>query len=62
LYASPNIIRVMKTRRMRWMGHVARIGEAKNVGRVLIRKTEGRNRLEDLGVDGRIILQWTLVK
>jgi hypothetical protein len=36
LYSSPSIIRKMKTRRMRWEGHVARIGEKKNAYRLLV--------------------------
>jgi hypothetical protein len=38
LYSSPNIIRQIKSRRMRWAGHVARMGERRNVYRVLMRK------------------------
>jgi hypothetical protein len=42
LYSSPSIIRIMKARRMRWVGHVARMGEKRNVYRLLVRKAEGR--------------------
>ena len=42
LYSSPNIVRVIKSRRMRWAGHVARIGEGRGVYRVLVGKSEGR--------------------
>jgi len=56
LYASPNIVRVIKSRRMRWAGHVARMGEEREVYRVLVGKLEGRRPLGDLGVDGWIIL------
>jgi hypothetical protein len=45
LYSSPNIIRQIKSRRMRWAGHVARIGEERNVYRVLMRKPEGKRPL-----------------
>jgi len=41
LYSSPNIFRVIKSRRMRWVGHVARMGEGRGVYRVLVRKPEG---------------------
>ena len=41
LYSLPNIVRV-KPRRMRWAGHVARIGEGRGVHRVLVRKPEGK--------------------
>ena len=43
LYASPNIIRVIKSRRLRWAGHVARMTERRGAGRVLMRKF-GRRR------------------
>ena len=42
LYSSPNIVRVIKLRRMRWTGHVARMGEERGVYRVLVGKPEGR--------------------
>jgi hypothetical protein len=45
LYCSPNVIRVTKSRRMRWAGHVKRIGEGKNVYRVLVGKPEGERPL-----------------
>jgi hypothetical protein len=46
LYSSPDIIRQIKSRRMRWAGHVARMGEGRNVYRVLMGKTEGERPLE----------------
>jgi hypothetical protein len=42
LYSSPNIIRIMKSRRMRWEGHVARMGEKLNVYKLLVAKLEGK--------------------
>jgi hypothetical protein len=45
LYSSPNIIRVIKSRRMRWAGHVARMGEKRNAYRLLVGKPEGRRSL-----------------
>jgi hypothetical protein len=45
LYSSPNIIRIMKSRRMRWAGHVARMGEKRNVYRLLVGKPEGKRPL-----------------
>ena len=45
LYSSPNIVRVIKSRRMRWVEHVARIGEERGVYRVLVGKPEGRRPL-----------------
>jgi hypothetical protein len=38
LYISPSIIRIIKSRRMRWAGHVARMGEKRNACRLLVRK------------------------
>ena len=42
LYSSPNIVRVIKSRRMRWTGHVARMGEERGAYRVLVGKLEGK--------------------
>jgi hypothetical protein len=42
LYSSANIMRVIKSRRMRWAGHVARIGEKRNAYRTLVGKAEGK--------------------
>ena len=58
LYFSPNIMRVIKSRRMRWAGHVARTGEERVVYRVLVGKPERKSHWGDLGVDGWIILGW----
>jgi hypothetical protein len=54
LYSSPDIIRQIKSRRMRWAGHVARMGEGNKVHGVLVGKPEGKNHLEDQCVDGRV--------
>jgi hypothetical protein len=45
LYSSPNIIRMIKSRRMGWAGHVARMGETRNAFRILVGKSEGRRPL-----------------
>ena len=45
LYFSPNIVRVIKSRKMKWAGLVARMGEERGVYRVLVRKPEGRRPL-----------------
>jgi hypothetical protein len=42
LYSSPSIIRIIKSRRMRWAGHVARMGEKRNVYWLLVGKSEGK--------------------
>jgi hypothetical protein len=46
LYSLPDIVRQIKSRRMRWAGHVARMGEERNVYRVLVGKPEGKRPLE----------------
>jgi hypothetical protein len=45
LYSSPNIITMMKSRRMRWAGHVTRMGEKRNAYKILIGKPEGKRSL-----------------
>jgi hypothetical protein len=60
LYSSPDIIRQIKSRKMRWAVHVARMGEGENVYRVLVGNPEGKDHLQDQGVDGRMGSKWTL--
>jgi hypothetical protein len=43
LYSSPSVIRIIKSRRMRWAGHVALMGEMRNAYRLLVGKAEGKN-------------------
>ena len=45
LYSSPSIVRVIKSRRMKWAGHVARMGERRGVYRVLVGKPDGKRPL-----------------
>jgi hypothetical protein len=45
LYSSPSIIKIMKSRKIRWAGHVARMGVKRNVYRLLVRKPEGKRPL-----------------
>jgi hypothetical protein len=67
LYSSPNVVRVIKSRRMRWAGHVARMGEGRGAYRVLVGRPEGKRPLgrprrrwennikldlRDIGIDG----------
>jgi hypothetical protein len=52
LYSSPDIIRQIKSRRMRWAGHVARTGDGTNVYRVLVGKLDGKGPL------GRPMRRW----
>jgi transcription termination factor 2 len=69
LYSLPNIIRMIKSRRMRWAGHVARMGETRNAYRLLVAEAEGEKKtlerprrgwldntkmdLREIGWDGR---------
>jgi hypothetical protein len=52
LYSLPNIVRVVKSRRMSWVGHVARMEEERGLHRVLVGKPEGKRQL------GRPRLRW----
>jgi hypothetical protein len=73
LYSSQNIVRVIKSRRMRWAGHVTRMGEGRGVYRVWVGSPKGkrqlgrpRHRWEDnvkmdlteIGIDGRTGFSW----
>ena len=62
LYSSPNIVRVIKSRRIRWAGLVARMEEGRVVHKVLVGKPEGNYHWRDQDVDGRIISRWILRK
>jgi hypothetical protein len=72
LYSSRNIVRVIKSRRMRWAGHVARMGEGRGVFRVLIGRPDGKRPLgrsrcrwedsikldlREIGIDGAICIR-----
>jgi hypothetical protein len=57
LYCLQNIVRVIKTRRIRWAVHVARMEEMRGVYRVLVGKLEGNRPLGRLNCGGRIILK-----
>jgi len=58
LYSSPNIVRLIKSRRMRWAGHVARMGEKRGyIGSWWGNRREG-DHWGDVRVDGWIILGW----
>jgi hypothetical protein len=61
-YSLPNIVRVVKSRRMRWAGHVACMGQGRGVYRVLVGKPEERDHWEGPDVDGITILKWIFRK
>jgi hypothetical protein len=60
LYSSPSIIRMIKSRRIRWARHVARMGTKWNACRILVGEPEGRDHWEDRDVGGWTILGWIL--
>jgi hypothetical protein len=62
LYCSPHIVRVIKSKRMRWVGHVARMGRGKAYIGFWWGTLKERDHLEVSGMDGRIILRWILRK
>jgi hypothetical protein len=59
LYSSPNIVGVIISSRIVWTG---RVGERRGICRVLAGKHEGKNHLQEPGVDGRITLRWIFRK
>jgi hypothetical protein len=59
---SRNIIRDIKSRKMRWAGKVAHMGEMKMNSKFWSENLKGRDHSEDLGMDGKIILEWILGK
>jgi hypothetical protein len=62
LYCSPNIVRMIKSRIMRWAGHLSRMGERRGVYRVLVGNPEGKRPLKDPAIDGKIVLRWIFRK
>ena len=56
LYRSPNLVRVIKSRRLRWAGHVARMEEGRITSKILTGKPTGKRPLGRPSVDGRAIL------
>jgi hypothetical protein len=62
LYRSPNIARFIKSRRLRWAGHVARMEESRSAFDILTGTPVGKRPLGGLGVDGGTVLEWILKK
>jgi hypothetical protein len=60
LYSLPNIVKGIKSRRMKWAGHVERWGRGEVFTRFWSGGPKARNHWEDLGVGGRTTLSWTL--
>jgi len=61
-HGEPNTIRVIKSRRMRWAGHVARVGEKRIYVKFWSGHIKGRGHSEYLDLVERIILEWILRK
>jgi hypothetical protein len=62
VYTSPKIIRAINPRSLKWSGYAARMGEMRNVYKILVERPEVRDHSEDLGVDEIIIFEWMLDK
>ena len=60
MYSSPNIVRVIKSRRLKWAGHVVRMEEGRSAFKILTVNLQERDLWGGLGVDGRTILALTL--
>jgi hypothetical protein len=61
-HSSPKAVRVMKLKRMRWAGHVARIWEKRVHTGLWWGNLRERNHLEDRGIDGKVIIRWIFRK
>jgi hypothetical protein len=62
LYSLPNNVRVIKSRRLRWAGHVARMGKGELCTGFWFGNLRERDRWGNPGIDGRIILEWIFKK
>jgi len=51
-YSSPNIVLVIKVRRLRWVGHIAHMGDRRGVYRVMVRKFEGKRPMQIIMITG----------
>jgi hypothetical protein len=61
LYSSQNIVMIINSRRIRWVGHLAHTGEMRNAYRILVRKPEGNRPLGRPGCRWEDILKWILM-
>ena len=62
LDSSPNNVRVIKSRRVRWVGHIACLEVSRTEYRVLLGRPDERNHREELSADGRKLLKWIFKK
>ena len=60
LYRSRNVVRVIKSKKLRWPWHVTKMEEGRSAFKIVTDKSTGKRPLKYLGVDGRTILEWTL--
>ena len=58
MYRSPNIVRVIKSRGLRWKGRISRMEEDRSAFKILTDKTTGKRPLEGLDIDERTLLEW----
>jgi hypothetical protein len=56
------MIRMIKLKRIRWVGHISRTGDMRSAYNISVGKAEGRGHVGDLSVDGRITLKWIFYK
>jgi hypothetical protein len=62
LHPSPSIVTVIISRRMRWVGHATCMGEMRTAHKFWLENLKGRGLSEDLGIGGRVVLEWILGK
>jgi hypothetical protein len=60
--SSPDVTRMVKSRRMRWARYGVCMGEMRNSNKIWLESLKKTDQLEEMGIDGRIILKWILQK